>query len=278
MRYKIVIDSCGDLTEKLWEDPRIESVPLTLTVGGKEIIDDRSFDQADFLARVAASPECPRSACPSPEAFRKAYDADAERVYCITLPPTLSGSYNSAQLGKKLYLETYPGRQIHVIDSWSACCGETQIALKIMELEEEGHTFEEVVELAEEYKRGLTTYFVLDDLDFLKKNGRLTGAAALVATTFHIKPIMSAFQGVIYKKAQVVGMTRTIAKLAEIIGKETVAAEAKRLMITHVNCPERANTVLKALQEKMRFRDVIIVDSGGCASLYAGNGGGVVTI
>ena len=278
MRYKIVIDSCGDLTEKLWEDPRIESVPLTLTVGGKEIIDDRSFDQADFLARVAASPECPRSACPSPEAFRKAYDADAERVYCITLPPTLSGSYNSAQLGKKLYLETYPGRQIHVIDSWSACCGETQIALKIMELEEEGHTFEEVVELAEEYKRGLTTYFVLDDLDFLKKNGRLTGAAALVATTFHIKPIMSALEGVIYKKAQVVGMTRTIAKLAEIIGKETVAAEAKRLMITHVNCPERANTVLKALQEKMRFRDVIIVDSGGCASLYAGNGGGVVTI
>ena len=278
MRYKIVIDSCGDLTEKLWEDPRIESVPLTLTVGGKDIIDDRSFDQADFLARVAASPECPRSACPSPEAFRKAYDAEAERIYCITLPATLSGSYNSAELGKKLYLETHPDKQIHVIDSWSACCGETQIALRIMELEEEGHTFEEVVELAEEYKRGLTTYFVLDDLDFLKKNGRLTGAAALVATTFHIKPIMSALEGVIYKKAQVVGMTRTIAKLAEIIKKETVAPEAKRLMITHVNCPERANTVLKALQEKMRFKDVILVDSGGCASLYAGNGGVVVTI
>ena len=201
-----------------------------------------------------------------------------ERVYCVTLPAVLSGSYSSAELGKKLCLETHPDKQIHVFDSWSACCGETQVALKIMELEEEGHTFEEVVELAEEYKKGMTTYFVLDDLDFLKKNGRLTGAAALVATTLHIKPIMSALQGVIYKKTQVVGMARTIAKLSDIIKKETIASEAKRLMITHVNCLERANTVLKALQEKMRFRDVIIVDSGGCASLYAGNGGVVITI
>ncbi len=278
MSYKIVIDSCGDLTKELWDDPRLESVPLTLMVGDEEIIDDRSFNQAEFLAKVAASKECPRSACPSPETYRKAYEGEAERVYCITLSSPLSGSYNSAMLGKRLCEEADPEKKIHVIDSHSACCGETQIALKVMELEEMGLSFDEVVAAAEEYKRGLTTYFVLDDLDFLRKNGRLTGTAAFVATTLHIKPIMSAIEGVIIKKAQVVGMKRTIEKLCDLVARETVMPEEKRLMITHVNCLERANTVLEGLKKRMKFRDIIIVDSGGCASLYAGDGGIVVTI
>ncbi len=278
MKYKIVIDSCGDLTPELWSDRRIESVALTLMVGEHEIIDDRSFDQSAFLKEVKNTPECPRSACPSPEAYRKAFETDAERVYCITLSSPLSGSYNSAVLGKKLYHEAFGEKNIHIIDSHSACCGETQIALKVMELEEENLSFEEVVQRAEEYKRGLTTYFVLDDLGFLKKNGRLTGAAALVADTFKIKPIMSAIEGVIIKKGQVVGMKRTLEKLCEMVVNEAVEPEKKRLMITHCNCPERARTVMEGLLKRSAFRDLIIVDSGGVASLYAGDGGIVVTL
>ncbi len=279
MRYKIVIDSCGDLTPALWRDERIESVPLTLIVGDREIIDDIHFDQAAFLKLVAESRDCPRSACPSPESFARAFAAEAERIYCVTLSSPLSGSYNSAVLGKRLYLEDHPDKQIHIIDSHSACCGETQIALKLMELEESGDlSFEEVVEKAEAYKRGLTTYFVLDDLGFLRKNGRLTGAAALVAATLNIKPIMSAIEGVIIKKSVVPGMKRTIEKLCDIVARETVNPEAKRLMITHCNCPERAAAVRDGLLKRSAFRDVILVDAGGVASLYAGNGGIVVTV
>ena len=66
MSYKIAIDSCGELLDEWKNDERIESIPLTLTVGGENIIDDATFDQKDFLKKVAHSPECPKSPCPSP--------------------------------------------------------------------------------------------------------------------------------------------------------------------------------------------------------------------
>ena len=67
MSYKIVIDSCGELLERWKEDERIESIPLTLTVEGEDIVDDETFNQAEFLQKIADSPNCPKSSCPSPE-------------------------------------------------------------------------------------------------------------------------------------------------------------------------------------------------------------------
>ena len=62
MRYKIIIDSCGELLDEWKNDERFESVPLTLMVGAEQVIDDETFDQEDFLKKVAACPECPKSA------------------------------------------------------------------------------------------------------------------------------------------------------------------------------------------------------------------------
>ena len=100
MKYKIVIDSCGELLDRWKIDEKFESVPLTLTVGDEDIVDDESFNQAEFLEKVAQCPECPKSSCPSPERYRQAFDCDAEHVYAVTLSSNLSGSYNSAVLGK----------------------------------------------------------------------------------------------------------------------------------------------------------------------------------
>ena len=141
MNYKIVIDSCGELLERWKEDERIESVPLTLTVEGEDIVDDETFDQASFLKKVADSPNCPKSSCPSPERYMQAYDCGADHVYAVTLSANLSGSYNSAVLGKNLLLDEKPGQKIHVFDSRSASVGESLIALKIEECENQGMEF-----------------------------------------------------------------------------------------------------------------------------------------
>ena len=117
MRYKIVIDSCGELVEKLKDSPAVERASLTLTVDDEDIIDDDTFDQAYFLKRVAESPNCPKSSCPSPERYMLAYDCEAEHVYAVTLSSELSGSYNSAVLGMNLLKETHPDKKIHVFNS-----------------------------------------------------------------------------------------------------------------------------------------------------------------
>jgi DegV family protein with EDD domain len=132
-------------------------VPLNLRVGNiydKE--DDDNFNQREFLDAVAACPECPKSACPSPEKFMQAYVTEAEHVYAVTLSSRLSGSYNSAVLGKDLYHENYGNKDIYVVDSKSAACGETQIAVKIIEYEEQGLSFKEITEKLEEYVKAFT--------------------------------------------------------------------------------------------------------------------------
>ena len=145
MSYKVVIDSCGELPERLKADPRFDRASLTLTVDGEDIIDDETFDQAYFLKRVAESPNCPKSSCPSPERYMKAFESDADHVYAVTLSSELSGSYNSAVLGMNLVHEKNPEKQIYVFNSRSASVGETLIALKIEECEAQGMDFGSVI-------------------------------------------------------------------------------------------------------------------------------------
>ena len=131
MSYKIVVDSCCELPKEYKNDPRFEIIPLTLIVGDVyEREDNEEFNQREFLDAVAACPTCPKSACPSPERYMQAFETDADHVYAVTLSSKLSGSYNSAELGKRLYCEKYGEKDIYIVDSKSASCGETQLAFK----------------------------------------------------------------------------------------------------------------------------------------------------
>lgn len=278
MSYKIVVDSCCELPVEYWQDERFERVPLELEVGEYRIPDDETFEQASFLQKVAGSPDCPKSSCPSPERFMEAYQTEAEHVYAITLSSHLSGSFNSAMVGKKLYLEKYGVKQIHVIDSQSASCGETQIVLKLMELEEQGLAFEEIVAQIEEFRNGVNTYFVLDNLETLRKNGRLSRVKALVACTLNIKPIMGADRGEIIQRGQCVGVKKALGKMAEMVVKEVKEPEMRRLMITHCNAPARAELVRELVMAKGNFKECIIMDTRGISSMYANDGGVIVTV
>ena len=103
MSYKIIGDSCLDLTEEMKRDSRFQMIPLTLQVDDTQVIDDETFNQKRFLELVKASPNCPKTACPSPEMFKEAYECEEDDVYVITLSSHLSGTYNSAVLGKGIY-------------------------------------------------------------------------------------------------------------------------------------------------------------------------------
>lgn len=278
MSYKIVVDSCCELPEELKHDPRYEIVPLTLIVGDSyERLDDDGFDQKEFLQTVAECPVSPKSACPSPEKYMEAYRTDADHVYVVTLSSKLSGSYNSAVLGKNLYHETYGEKQIYVVDSRSASCGETQIAMQIARWEDEGMGYEEITEKIEKFTDGMHTYFVLDNLDTLRKNGRLSGVKALVASTLSIKPVMAGDQGSIVQLGQSVGIKKALAKMVDHVIRDVADPEKKCLMITHCNNPERANSVKEQILAKVRFKDVLIMDTAGISSMYANDGGVIVT-
>ncbi len=277
--YKIILDSCGELTEEMKADGRFVNVPLTLELDGEHIIDDETFDQASFIKKVKASPNAPKSACPSPNAYMVEMECDAENIYVVTLSAELSGSYNSACLGKDLFEEEDDSKNIHIFNSKSASIGETLIAMKIAECENAGMTFEEVVKTVDAYIEEQHTFFVLETLETFRKSGRLSGLKAVIADTLNIKPVMGSTEtGYIQQLAKGRGMTQTIDKMTKCVMDVTTNCEEKIVAISHCNCPERALSLKKKMELLANFKEILIVDMRGVSTMYANDGGVILVV
>ena len=279
MNYRIVVDSCCDLPDEYRKNEHFVFVPLTLEVDGENIVDDENFNQIEFIEKMKKSDNCPKSACPSPDAYVKAYESDEMTdVYVVTLSSKLSGSYNSAELGRNIYIEEDGKNNVYVCDSKSASAGEGVIALKILELCESGKSFEEVVDEISRFRDGMGTYFILESLDNLRKNGRLSNVKAFIAQALHIKPIMGADDGDIVQLDQVRGMNKALKKLVEIVNSDVKDSKNKVLSIAHCNWPVRAAVLKEAFLKSCEYKDIIVVNTRGVSTLYANDGGVVISV
>ncbi len=278
MKIRFVGDSCCEFPGDFKNKYDCISVPLTIEVGEHLIVDDESFDQADFLKKVAEYPKCPRSSCPSPEAFMKAYEGEYDALFVTTLSAELSGSYNSAVLAKKLFEEEHGKRNIHVFNSRSASGGEMQALLKAAEYAEAGLPFEEIAEKTDRFlENELLTFFVLESLETLRKNGRLSRLKTMAATALNIKPVCAGDKGTIVQLALGRGMKSALSKMIDISLEKVRNTEERILFINHCNCRKRAEEVLSSYIEKAKFARTYILDTAGISSLYAGDGGIIVS-
>jgi len=276
MSYRIIGDSCTDLPKALKEDPHFKLIPLTLIVDSAMIVDDETYNQAEFLRLIKASPNSPKSACPSPQDYMKEFENDDD-IFVITLSSALSGSYNSAELAKKLYQEEHTKKNIEIIDSRSASVGQTLIAMKIKELIEAGNIFETVVEKVRAFRDGVKTKFVLETLDTLRKNGRLSNIQAIICSALNIKPVMGATaEGTIFKIDQARGIVRALISMAKAIEQDVLRPQEKILGIAHCNDYNRAVFIKDEILKRIPFKDFFIVDTAGVSSMYA-NEGGIIT-
>ena len=284
MTYKIIGDSCLDLTSEMKRDFRFGTVPLTLQVGDQVMADDEHFDQAKFLSMVEACPQCPQTACPSPELFLEKYrQAGTDVVFVITMSCHLSGSYNSAVVARQLYQEELQekggaGSRVEVIDSLSASSGQMAMALYIQGLCEAGLTADEVLSQALDYRDRMNTYFVLETLETLRKNGRLSGLQAFFATALNIKPVMGADRGVIIKLDQARGINKALQRMCDHAVRAVGDTRERVLVISHCNCPERAQFVKEEMEKRGSYRDVIITEGAGVTTVYANDGGIVIAL
>ena len=279
MGYKIIIDSCGELPENLQADGHYESGALELEIDEYHITDDKTFNQLEFLRKVKESRNCPKSSCPSPERYMEAFEGEAENIYVVTLSSKLSGSYNSALLAKQLYEEEHTDKNIYVFDSRSASIGETLIGMKAQECEEAGMSFQETIDTVERYISGQRTFFVLETLDTLRKNGRLSNLKAFVAGALNIKPVMgSTPEGSICQLGQARGMNKALERMVRDVVEKTKDCEQKVLAISHCNCPERAKAIKEKIEKIVKFKDIIIVNTAGVSSMYANDGGVIMAV
>ncbi len=277
--YKIIADSSCELPEELRGDERFALVPFRMEVDGVPYRDSKSLNIRSFLDSIARSKTCPRSACPSPDLFMEQFEGEAKRIYVITISGKLSGCYNSAVLAKNLYEEEHEDKQITVIDSLSASGGECLIALKAMELEEAGLEYDEIVCRLNNYRDHICTYFVLDNIDTLRKNGRLSRLRALAANTLNIKPLLAGRMGDIIQLDKAIGLRKAWDCMVKRIANDVANIsdmKNRRLIITHCNNLKGAKMIRDMLKSCTDFKEYIIMNTSGLSSLYANEGGIIV--
>ena len=277
MGFKIVVDSCCDLTGQMMKDPHFVKVPLTIRSNGSSFIDNETFDQADLLWAMKQSDDAPATACPSPQSYLDAYQGpEEEDVYVVTLSALLSGSHNSAEQAKLLMEEDHPNKNVYVFNSCSASSGEVLVALKVRELAESGAPFKHVVREVEQFIYQMQTMFVLETLENLRKNGRLTRLQSVITGALKIKLLMGATpEGEICKLGQTLSMKQALSKMVDHMANDPAHA-GRTLAICHCNCLDRAFQVKAMAEQRCKFAHILILEAGGITSVYA-NDGGIVT-
>lgn len=277
MKFRIIGDSCCDLTEELKAKMNVEIVPLTIEVGGKTYIDDDSLDTLELLKDMKKSSKTPKTSCPSPNDYMKAYEGE-EDIFVVTLSSELSGSYNSAILAKKLYLEENEEKFIHVFDSKSASTGQALIAMKAYELKKQGYESDKVVEIVEDYITEMRTFFILESLDNLIKAGRIGLLKGKLATILSIVPIMKSNEnGQIDLLENIRGSKKAFKRLLDVVGEQGIKLEERILAITHCNCLEKAIDFKDEAMKMYNFKDIVIFETHGISTVYANDGGLIIS-
>ena len=272
----IVADSCCDFIEELKKELKvdIEIVPMTLQLDDVDYLDDENLDVNKYIEDMRNASSV-KTAAPSPKLFMDKFE-QAKEIFCLTLSGKLSATYSNACLAKSMILDKGE-RLIHVFDTKSAAAGETLVALKIQECIDKKMTFQEIVDNVTKYISEMKIFFVLESLDNLIKNGRISKIKAMIASAFSIKPVMHGVDGEIdiYKKVR--GLKKAYCELVDAIGENCSNFQEKTMVITHCNCFERAKEIKKKIIEKYNFRDVLIVSARGLSTTYENEGGIIIS-
>lgn len=272
MTYRLICDSCTDLPPELTADPRVKKIPLSIQIGPETVVDDENFQQGELLQKMRAWPDAPKTACPAPSMYLDQFLEDGDS-YVVTLSGQLSGSYNAAMQARAIYQEEGGKGSVHIFNSCSASVGQAQIVMLLRELAGKGLPFERVVEEAESFIRRMKTLFVLENLDNLRKNGRLTRMQALVTGALRVKLLCGGTRdGNIEKLGQGLSIRQTLARMVSRMADDEDHS-GRRLLLAHCNCPERAEYVREIVQKRCRFGEILIVPTGGISTVYADDGG-----
>ena len=273
MTWKIVADSGCDYRQlpNLAIDTEFISVPLTIQVADQIFIDDANLNIDQMMETMYATSEASKSACPSPDDYLRAFEG-AKHIFVVTITGTLSGSHNSAQLAKNIYLEEHPDTQIHVIDSLSAG-GEVDLLVeKLNELIDQGLSFDEVVKAITDYQTKTKLLFVLAKVDNLVKNGRLSKLIGAVVGLLNIRMVGEASAtGTLELLQKARGPKKSLQAAFEELLKGGYAGG--RIVMAHRSNEKFCQQLSELVREKYPQAAISIVPTSGLCSFYAEDGG-----
>ena len=273
MTWKIVADSGCDYRtiENLAVDTLFESVPLTIQVGDEIFIDNDQLNIDEMMEKMYATSSASKSACPSPDDYMKAFDG-ALNIFVVTITGTLSGSHNSAQVAKKLYIEEHPNVNIHIIDTLSAGGENDLIIKKLNLLIGQGLSYEEIVTEITTYQTKTKLLFVLAKVDNLVKNGRLSKLLGAVVGLLNIRMVGEASQD---GKLELLQKARGAKKSLIAAFDELIKAgyAGGQIIIAHRNNLKFCQQFSEMVRERFPQAVIKVIPTSGLCSFYAEENG-----
>ena len=273
MAIKIVTDSTSYIADEYIKKYDIKLVSLNVIING---VSSREIDIENevFYEEIKNSKEIPKSSQPIPEemlnTFREIVE-DGDSIVGIFLSSKMSGTYSNANMIKDMILEDYPDAEIHILDSKTNCMQMGFAVIEAARTASEGKSINEVINAANHVINNSRFLFTPETLEYLKKGGRIGGAAALFGNVLQIKPILTVVNGEtsVFKKVR----TRKKA-LEEIVKTVLEEIESKGLgdiVVHHINCQEDGLKLAKALENKLG-KKVEIQSIGPVIGVHVGPG------
>ena len=276
--YQIITDSTSDLTQKMVDELGVDLIPMNFTIGTDSFVDypdERDIASHDFYQRIAAGEPSTTNQIPLTvfaEVFEKYLKAGTDVLY-LGFSSGLSGTYNNSVLVARDLAQKYPERKIYAVDTLAASLGEGLLVWHAVQKQRAGASIDEVRDWMEQNRNRMHHWFTVDDLNHLKRGGRISGAAAMVGTMLGIKPVMHFDdEGHIILMDKIRGRKQSLDDLVKHMSLTGEDVKDQMIFISHSDSPEGAEYVKEQVAVKFGTTQFDMAPIGPVIGAHTGTG------
>ena len=276
--YVIVTDSSADLDPDMLKELEVDIQPLTFNLDGKLYSNwpdgrDLGFDEFYTALRNGGSSSTSQvNVSQFVELFREFLEQGKDILY-LGFSSGLSGTVNSGHLAAEELAKEYPDAKIIVVDTLCASLGQGLLVWHAVQQKRQGKTIEELAQWVEDKKLNMAHWFTVDDLNFLKRGGRVSGAAAMFGTMLSIKPVMHVDnEGHLIPMEKVRGRRQSLMALVDHMEKTAIQPEEQMVFISHGGCRDEAELVAQEVKKRFGIKEVYINYVGPVIGSHSGPG------
>lgn len=280
MNYTILTDSCADLTPSLIEKLGVRVIPMVYEIDGQKYHDDvfnRTQTMEEFFNLINVQKKIAKTSQVTPEEYLHYFSeeyAKGNPILVVAFSSALSGTCNASFVARNQFLEEHPDANIIIVDTLGACGGEgLLVTYAASNRNEKGMTIEENAKWLEDNKLHLCHRFTVDDLNVLKRGGRLSATSAFLGTLIGIKPVLHVDdEGRLVPTDKVRGRKQSLSKLAEYVKRDILNPEDQEIYISHADCIDSAELLKSMILEAVPVKKVTLLPFGPIIGAHTGAG------
>lgn len=278
MSFTIFVDGSSNLPGRLLRELGIEILPCTYSMDGVPSTYDGSLDSFDahgYYEMLRQGGRVQTSLLNTQlflDSFRPVLEREEDAVY-FSMSSGISGTCQAARMAAQELLEEFPERTVRVVDSLGSGFGTGLMACKAADLRAAGKTAAQTADIMDADAQNTLQFFTVDDLNFLKRTGRVSGATAMIGTVLNIKPVLWGDPtGHITARSKHRGRKKAMASIVEEYRSRVEDAENQRVAISHGDCPEDAQALADMICAVAKPKELIIAPHEPFTGAHVGPG------